>query len=229
MSANNIIFRILRFKPGMIDPPRFETYSLSAQPAMTVLEALEEIRLTLDETLIYRRSCHHGSCGTCACMINGVPKLACTTRIGDLESKEVTLEPLANHPCISDLAVAVDGFFKEIPAGWEYLRGCAQASKERTPQGVERLLRFENCIECGCCVAACPVLADAPEFLGPAALAALNNQRRKQPADEKALLGIAEGPGGAEQCRRHLACSRVCPTAVYPARHIAELQRDIRK
>jgi len=29
------------------------------------------------------------------------------------------------------------------------------------------------------------------------------------------------------KCRRALECSRVCPTAVYPARHIEELRRRL--
>ena len=229
MDDNQVVFRILRFKPGVIDPPRFQEFSLSARPEMTVLEGLEEIRLTRDASLAYRHCCHHASCGTCACMINGVPALTCTTRVADLKDSRVTLEPLENHRCISDLAVEVDDFFKGIDAEWNYLRDCEHASRNRRPQGVDRLLRFENCIECGCCVAACPVVTEGQEFVGPAVLAALNNERRHHPGNEKKLLKIASAPGGASQCQRHLACSRVCPTAVYPARHIAELQRDIQK
>ena len=224
-----VIFHIRRFKPGVIDPPWFQEFSLSVRPAMTVLEGLEEIRLTQDPSLMYRHCCHHASCGTCACMINGMPALACTTRIDDLEDSRVTLEPLENHRCISDLAVEVDEFFKDMHAGWDYLRDCEQASADRTPQGVGRLLRFENCIECGCCVAACPVVTEGRKFMGPAVLAALNNERRHYSGKEKALLKLAAGPEGADQCRRHLDCSRVCPTAVYPARHIAELQKEINK
>jgi succinate dehydrogenase iron-sulfur subunit len=224
-----VIFRILRFKPGVVDPPRYEEFHLSTGPGMTVLEGLEEIRLTQDATLVYRQSCHHASCGTCACMINGLPALACTTKIADLKTETITLAPLENHPCLADLAVDVVGFFRDIHADWTNLRTCENASADRTPQGVQQLLRFENCIECGCCIAACPVVSAAPDFMGPAALAALNNDMHQRPAGKKALLEVAASPRGAAQCRRHLACSRVCPTMVYPARHIADLQRDIQK
>lgn len=227
MTEETVIFRILRYKPGIIDPARHQEFRLSVRSDMTVLDGLEEIRLTRDADLMYRHCCHHASCGTCACTINGTPALACTTRIADLGSGKVTLEPLENHPCRGDLVVDVAEFFGHIDAGWANLRTCENASKDRTPSGVPRLLRFENCIECGCCVAACPVVLTNFRFLGPAALAALDNERRSHPDREKRLLEIAAGPGGARQCRRHLACSRVCPTAVYPARHIADLQRKI--
>jgi succinate dehydrogenase/fumarate reductase-like Fe-S protein len=29
-----------------------------------------------------------------------------------------------------------------------------------------QLMRLQNCIECGCCVAACPVSSDADAFMG---------------------------------------------------------------
>jgi succinate dehydrogenase iron-sulfur subunit len=227
MTRPTIIFRILRFKPGVIDPARFQEFPLAARPAMTILEALEEIRLTLDATLMYRHCCHHASCGTCACMINGAPALACTTRASDLKCDLITLAPLANHPCLGDLAVDVTGFFQDLDGQWANLRPCENRSPERTPQGVDQLLRFENCIECGCCAAACPVVSEAPQFMGPAALAALNNERQHRADREQSLLEIAGQPRGAGQCLRHLACSRVCPSRVYPARHIADLQRAL--
>jgi succinate dehydrogenase / fumarate reductase iron-sulfur subunit len=229
MVEKTTIFRILRYKPGTIDPPRFQDFGIAVRPGMTVLDGLDEIRLTRDETLMYRHCCHHASCGTCACMINGAPGLACTTRITGLKTEVITLAPLGNHPCLGDLAVDVAGFFQQIDAHWTNHRPCRDASAERTPQGVDQLQRFENCIECGCCVAACPVVSNPPRFMGPAALAALNNERQHRPASQKLLLEIAAGPHGADQCRRHLACSRVCPAAVYPARHIADLQREINK
>jgi succinate dehydrogenase/fumarate reductase-like Fe-S protein len=64
--------------------------------------------------------------------------------------------------------------------------------------------------------------------MGPAALAALNVQRRKVGHDrQKTLLDLAAGPTGEALCDRALACSRVCPTVVAPARHIADLRRAL--
>ncbi len=81
MQALTVTFRILRFKPGLIDPPHNQDFTVRLEPRMTVLDGLEQIRLNLDATLLYRHCCHHASCGTCACTINGTPALACTTRI----------------------------------------------------------------------------------------------------------------------------------------------------
>lgn len=63
---------------------------------------------------------------------------------------------------------------------------------------------------------------------GPAALAALDRQRSKVSTPQaRALLEKAGGPDGERWCDRALACSRVCPTNVYPARHIAVLRKAL--
>ncbi len=221
------IFRIRRFKPNGIDPPQYQDFVIQPQPEMTVLDGLEQIRLTLDATLMYRHCCHHASCGTCACTINGTAALACNTRIDDLHSATITLTPLENHTCLGDLVVDMTAFFKEMDPDWAGRRQPEAASVERIPQGVARLLRFENCIECGCCVSVCPVVPSNKGFMGPAALAAIHNEMRNAPDNRKPLLKIAAGARGVGQCQRALACSRVCPSKVYPARHIADLVRAI--
>lgn len=194
-------------------------------PSMTVLDGLEQIRLNQDATLMYRHCCHHASCGTCACTINGSPALACTTRIGDLKTDTITLAPLANHTCLGDLAVDMTSFFRELDPRWDNLRACEKTTAERVPQGIDQLKQLKNCIECGCCVATCPLTASATSFMGPAVLAAVNNEMRNRPTALKEMMKIAADPRGAKMCQRHLACSRVCPSKVYPARHIADLQR----
>ena len=222
-------FKILRFKPGRIDPPRYETFALSADPAMTVLDALEVIRLSRDTGLMYRHSCHHSSCGTCAMQINGEARLACTTRIGDLDGDTVTLEPLKGFPPVADLVVDMTTLYMDIDPHWTCLKPSeTPPAKSAAEQGTIPPTRLEDCIECGCCVSACPVLSQDRAFMGPAALAALHNELTKNPKSRNELLTQAGEPHGEPGCRRALNCSRVCPTGVYPARHIADL-RKIRK
>lgn len=222
-SPRPIQLKISRFKPGRIDPPRFQTFSLEVTETMTVLDCLEQIRLTRDPTLVYRHSCHHSACGTCACIVNGTERLACLTRVWALATATITLEPLRGFVRIADLAVDMTGFYREIRADWEVLRPAEPLVGAADSTGA---LRLENCIECGACVSACPAMQAHPAFMGPAALAALHNQMQKVPAGQgPALLARAAAPDGEPMCERALACSRVCPTGVYPARHIADLRR----
>jgi succinate dehydrogenase / fumarate reductase iron-sulfur subunit len=220
MTERTLDVRILRYKPGVVDPPRFQSYAVTADERTTVLEALEQIRRTQDTGLMYRHSCHHSSCGTCACRVNGIERLACTTRLLELATDPVTLEPLRWFRVVADLVVDMAGFYTDIEPGWDTLRPI-----DATRQGAVGLQRFENCIECGACVSVCPVDKLQPGFMGPAALAAINNQLDKHPEEAGDLLALAGSERGERRCERALLCSRVCPTEVYPARHIMELRR----
>ncbi len=229
MAVKEITFQVLRYKPGVIDPARYYSYRAAANETTSVMDALEKIRLEQEPTLVYRHSCHHGSCGTCACIINGTERLACATKVLDLGSTTVTLEPLNGFERIADLAVRVDTFFQEISPDWTYLQPVEAASDNPETSRTDRYTRFENCIECGSCVSACPVSQVQGKFTGPAALAAIHRELLKTPAKEKELLQLAGGQRGERWCRRALACSRVCPSKVYPARHIADLRKTLKK
>lgn len=228
MTTRTVEFSIFRYKPGHIDLPRFQSFELDVDDGITVLDALERIRLTRDGSLLYRHSCHHSSCGTCACVINGEERLACTTQVLDLGTDRVKLEPLRGFERLGDLAVRMEAFYRDIEPAWSCLKPAQPATTAPVEPGAG-LLRFEECIECGCCVAACPATRSHPEFMGPAALAAVHNEISKNMPAADALLHIAGSERGERWCERALACSRVCPTGVYPARHIAELRRELKK
>jgi succinate dehydrogenase / fumarate reductase iron-sulfur subunit len=227
MRHEQITFRILRYKPGVIDPPRFQEFELTVDENTTVLDGLEKIRLAQDAALMYRHSCHHSSCGTCACKINGQERLACITRVLELNTVTVTLEPLDGFRRLGDLVVDMRELFKDIDEGWSYVREAENVESEIRPDGIDSFTRFENCIECGACVAACPVIDKNTDFMGPAALAALHREILKSSDRKSELLALAGARRGEQLCERALNCSRVCPTAVYPARHIADLRRKL--
>jgi succinate dehydrogenase / fumarate reductase iron-sulfur subunit len=250
MSDAMITFRIFRYRAGDPDSGRFEKINVQVGEDTTVLDVLEDLSRR-DRTLMFRRSCHHGSCGTCACRINGRERLACTTRVRDLATDVVTLEPLNKLRRIGDLVVDPADFFAEYPTEWQTLRLSEANPEAQLPRELAAFVRLENCIECGACVSACPV----EDFLGPAVLAGLNRERlnRRQPVagsgkagseapepsgdrdgdsnairnHERALLESAAGPRGVWKCQRALHCSRVCPTAVYPARQIQDLRNEL--
>jgi succinate dehydrogenase / fumarate reductase iron-sulfur subunit len=234
MRQTNIIFRIFRYRAGEPGSERYEESTLPVEEATTVLDVLERLNRN-DRTLMFRHSCHHGSCGTCACRINGRERLACLTRVLELGTELVTIEPLNKLRKDGDLVVDPADFFQEYPTEWKCLRRSEANPDAIPPQELSAYVRLENCIECGACVSACPVEG----FLGPAVLAGLNRERlnRRQdgrpsadaPDKDEALLEPASGERGVWKCQRSLECSRVCPTAVYPARHIQELRNLLQK
>lgn len=229
MDCRAVTFSIYRVKTagGATAAPaegRFEDFTLEVRPHESVLDALERIRRALDPALIYRRSCHHGSCGTCACLVNGKELLACTANVHAFETEKLTVEPLRKTAGIGDIAVDLSAFFRELPPAWSYLRGSEWNPGSGLPAGIARHTRFESCIECGICVSACPVREG---FMGPAALAFLNRELAKEPEKRGELLDHAAGERGVGSCVKALACSRACPAGVYPGRHIADLRREL--
>jgi len=222
MSRTLITFRVFRYRAGDPGSARFEETLIPMEETATVLDVLERLHRR-DPSLMFRHSCHHGSCGTCACRINGREALACMTRVLDLDTEVVTVEPLRKLSPAGDLAVDFVDFFREYPSDWRTLRTSEWQPGSTPPDGLPGFTRLENCIECGACVSACPV----EDFLGPAVLAGLNRERLNRPQNETRLLELAAGDRGVWKCQRALECSRVCPTAVYPARHIQELRKKL--
>ena len=229
LTTKTATFRILRYKPNRIDPPRFQDFSLQVEPGMSVLDALEKIRLDQDSTLMYRHSCHHSSCGTCACKINHQERLTCLTKISDLEEDTITLTPLEGFKPIGDLVVDMTLFYKDYSGDWSYLRPSEKSKSTRQPAGIKQFTRFENCIECGACISACPVTRGRNAFIGPAVLAAVNNELKKAQQKSAALLSLAGSKRGERMCERAVNCSRMCPNKVYPAKHISDLRRLLEK
>ncbi|MCF7941987.1 MAG: 4Fe-4S dicluster domain-containing protein [Spirochaetia bacterium] len=200
------------------------TFTLELAPELTVLDALEEIRYSLDDTLLYRHSCHHGSCGTCACIINGTEALACMSVLSSLPGQEITIRPLEGFPVIGDLLVDLSEMVRLMPEG-PCLRDSTLKKESLPPEGVDRWVRFENCIECGSCMSACPVTGP---FIGPAPLAALHRaiEQTEDPQELERLRSRAYAPDGVDGCDAQFACSRVCPVKVAPGRHITQLKRE---
>lgn len=227
MLEKTVHFKVFRYKPGAIDPPRYDTFELTVGPRTTVLDALEMIRVDHDPTLMYRHSCHHASCGTCAYKINGQEALGCVTNVLALDTAEVIVEPMDGLPWLVDLVVDMTEFYQDISTDWTYLRESEWHPRATTPEEVDHYIRFENCIECGACLSACPVTAAGSFYMGPAALAALNQELGKNGADKGNLLALADSERGIWQCHSAYECSAVCPADVDPAGQIMALRRRL--
>ena len=199
------------------------TYEVAVGRYTTLLDSLEEVRTHQDTGLMYRHSCHHGSCGTCGMIVNGERRLACLTPLSEYDGP-VTVEPLTPFPVRGDLAIDPAPLYADFPDEASYLRESEANPEAEVPPEVAGFTRFENCIECGLCVSACPV---QQRFMGPAALAAYGRELEKHPEREDELLPQIDTPQGVWGCDRALNCSQVCPLGVYPAKHIAVLQRKI--
>src|SRR5919202_5621083 len=90
---------------------RYDTFKVATQRWTTVLDALLHAKSYQDSSIGIRYSCRMASCGSCGMKINGIPRLACYTKVSELEGSTITVEPLANFPVIRDLVTDFTQFF----------------------------------------------------------------------------------------------------------------------
>ena len=194
---------------------------------MTVLAALLWIQDNLDGTIAFRYSCRGAVCGSCAMVINGTIDLACRVHLSDLPP-EITLEPLPNMPILKDLVVDMTRFWE----GWAKVKPYLVRSEEpsegetrQSPEERDRIEQFINCILCAACYAACPVKRGNADYVGPAALAALD-RFVEDTRDQRGLdaLKTVDDGDGLWGCRTAFRCNDVCPKEVRPADGIADLR-----
>ncbi len=228
MSEQQVQFKVQRYKQGQARPT-YQTFNVTVNEDTTVLVALQDIRRDQDPTLILRHSCHHASCGTCGMRVNGQEVLACVVKVLDLGTATVVIEPLQNVPLISDLVVDMNAFYARytVPE-MNYLRQSEFIPDAQLPEGIAQYQRYENCLECGICVSACPVAGSDPTYLGPAALAAAwRVVAEPRDGDPDFALDWVDNEHGCWRCHVAYECSEVCPSDVDPGGAIMALRGRI--
>jgi succinate dehydrogenase / fumarate reductase iron-sulfur subunit len=160
--------------------------------------------------------------------VNGKEGLACVTSVGEVAGT-VTVEPMANHPVLNDLVVDMEPFVERFLDSHPILRSSEFLPEAEPPDGVETYERFEDCIECGLCLSACPVAATDDTYVGPAALAyAQRLLEEGSDADREAILRWADDDHAAWRCHAAFECTEACPSNVRPAERIMKLRRELR-
>jgi succinate dehydrogenase/fumarate reductase-like Fe-S protein len=83
----------------------WQTYTVPYEPGQSVLDGLRWVRSQRDPTLAIRFSCiNANACKECLIKLDGKTAYACTSR---LESRVMTLAPLANKPLVRDLVTEI--------------------------------------------------------------------------------------------------------------------------
>jgi fumarate reductase iron-sulfur subunit len=218
---------ITRFDPDKDEGRRTQEYTIPVEEDWKILDAINYIKDEVDPTVSYRWSCRMAVCGSCGMMVNGEPTLTCKTALSSYPDR-IEIEPLANFPVVRDLVVDLDGFmdkFKKVKP-W-IVRAKEEAASEsfnakgtysQTPEELGVFKQFSMCINCMLCYSACPVVANEPDFLGPAAIALghrYNLDNRDEGNDER--NEIFRGEGSVYSCSFANECSEVCPKNVDPA------------
>ncbi|MBI5145619.1 MAG: succinate dehydrogenase/fumarate reductase iron-sulfur subunit [Thaumarchaeota archaeon] len=230
-SSKTVTLRMAKFNPEHDSGTQFVNFQVSYERWTTVLDAILDVKKHLDHSVAVRYSCRQASCGSCGMKINGRPRLACFTKISELNSDVITVEPMNNYPIVRDLVVDLERMFdthKEMkPFIIREDSEITTNTKEflQTPEQVEEYIQFANCIKCGLCNSACPTMATDSSFLGPQAL----TQAYRYVADNRdkgknERLKIIDDSHGIWRCHFAGSCSQVCPKGVDPAMGIQMLR-----
>ena len=129
-----------------------------------------------------------------------------------------------------DLVVELDGFMHKFESVKPWIMRAKEKAADnaaldpkkltfnQSPEQLATFKQFSMCINCMLCYSACPVVANEPEFLGPAAIA-LGHRYNMDSRDEgKAERNeIFRGEGTVFSCSYANECSEVCPKNVDPA------------
>src|SRR6188472_815122 len=204
----------------------FDKFEVPVQRWTTVLDALLYAKSYQDSSIGIRYSCRMASCGSCGMKINGIPRLACYTKVSELDSSVITCEPLGNFPIIRDLVTDFTQFFKHHKNLEPFIQNkSADIDNEedlswftQTPKDVDKYLQFSYCIKCGLCYSACPSVATDSKFPGPQSLAQAYRYFSDSRDDaSKRRLNLVDERHGIWRCHFAGSCSVVCPKGVDPA------------
>ena len=211
-------FTLFRYDPTKDREPRYQEYLIETEPTDKIIDCLNRIRWEQDASLTYRMSCAHGVCGSDAMRINGICALACQRLIKDYTNEPILIEPLPQFPVLKDLLVDMTGFFENYRSLSPYLIPEDPPPERERLQSPDERMAFDEairCILCGCCTAACPVLEDNQEFLGPAALLRafryLFDSRDRQ---EEKRMELLDSDNAIWGCKAHGKCTEVCPKEI---------------
>jgi succinate dehydrogenase/fumarate reductase iron-sulfur protein len=222
-SSKTLRLRVYRYRRAD-GGEHFDEHEIPVGSLTTLLEALRWVQLHRDPTLSLRHSCMHGSCGTCGVRVNGRDELACVCALAD-HGDEITIEPLANLPVLTDLVVDMNPFFDRFCEPHPIIRVSETPAASPASDGGEPFVRLEDCIECGLCLSACPV---ATGFVGPAALSAAQRLLEEPRGSEREdVLSWVSRPEGVWQCTTCMACVEACPVGIESVPTIIDMRRAL--
>ena len=237
MANKSVIIKIKR-QDNPNQKSRWEEFELPHKPNMNVISALMEIAANpvtrqgkATTPINYDSNCLEEICGSCAMLINGKARMACSALVDQLD-QPIRIEPLSKFPLVRDLAVDRQFMFESLKRvkAWIPIDGTYDLGPgPRLSQKEQQLAYdFSRCMTCGCCLDACPQVNEHSNFIGPAAIGQVrlfnSHPTGKLNADYR--LEALTGDDGIASCGNAQNCVQVCPKEIPLTRAIAELNRD---
>lgn len=231
---------------GPEDKGKLEQYEAkNVSPDSSFLEMLDEVNeeLIADgvEPIEFDNDCREGICGTCGCVVNGIPHgpqektTACQLHMRQFsDGDSLTLEPwrAKAFPVIKDLAVDRDALERIIQAGGytsAYTGEVGEANQTLISKpDADYAMDAAECIGCGACVAACPNGSAMLFTSAKIAQMAVLPQGEIEAAERVNNMTEAMLDAGFGNCTNHYECEAACPKGV-SVKFIAKTNREFVK
>lgn len=221
---------VYRYNPETDKTPYMKTYEVDTEGKdLMVLDVLEILKAQ-DPTLVYRRSCREGVCGSDGMNISGKNGLACVTALSEcVKNNTLVLRPLPGLPVIRDLIIDMSQFYAQYKKIEPFLQNDTPApaiERLQSPEDRAKLDGLYECILCACCSTSCPSFWWNPDkFIGPAGL--LQSYRFLADSRDTATvkrLGNLDDPFSVFRCHGIQNCVSVCPKGLNPTRAIGHIR-----
>jgi succinate dehydrogenase / fumarate reductase iron-sulfur subunit len=238
--ANNVIIKIKRQNTPN-SKPYWEEFELPYKPGRNVTSALMEIAanpVTRDgkktTPITYDSNCLEEVCGSCAMLVNGKARMACSALLDNLD-QPIRLEPFSKFPVVRDLATDRGVIFDNLKAvkAWVPVDGSYDLGPgpRVSLDEQEEMYPLSRCISCCCCMEACPQFNEDTGFVGAATISQVrlfNSHPTGQVLKHERLSALM-GDGGIQECGYAQNCVEVCPKDIPLTRSISEVGREVMK
>ena len=240
MANKSVLIKIKR-QSTPTTKPYWEEFELAHHPGMNVISSLMEIAANpvtregkSTTPITYDSNCLEEICGSCAMLVNGRARMACSALIDNLE-QPVKLEPFSKFPVVRDLAVDRSVLFENLKAvkAWVPIDGSYDlgSGPRITQEEQEQAYPLSNCISCCCCMEACPQFNEDTGFVGAATIAqvSLFNTHPTGKALQRERLAALMGDGGVQECGYAQNCVEICPKEIPLTNAISKVSGDVMK
>src|SRR5512143_3096649 len=221
--------------------PVWEEFEIPYRRNMNVTSALMDIAaspVTRDgkktTPVTYDSNCLEEVCGSCAMLINGKARMACSALVDQL-TQPITIEPFSKFPVVRDLSVDRSVIFENlkkvkawVPVDGSYDLG---SGPRQSVEDQEESYPLSRCISCCCCMEACPQFNDDTGFVGAAAISQVRlfNTHPTGKALKRERLSALMGDGGIQECGYAQNCVEICPKDIPLTKSISEVGREVTK
>ena len=237
--ANRTIKVEIKRQSGADGKITLEKFEVPYRPGMNITSLLGEIALnpvTADNRpttpITYDSNCLEEICGSCAMLINGKARMACSALVDKLD-QPIRLAPLSKFPIVRDLAVDRSVLFENLKRvkAWVPIDGSYDLGPgpRVMPSVQEERYPLSNCISCCCCMEVCPQFNESTGFVGAATIAQVQlfNEDPTGAVLKTDRLRALAGDGGIQECGFAQNCIMTCPKELPLTKAISDVGRDV--